>query len=175
MTSRAPQTKPAAPSRAAKKLGASMHPSRETRSGAVQPTARNLLKSSPMRGFRSSDPRSRRPAPAEESSSRPANTLSPSPTLSSRKAAMSNKTAPAKDTTEEYREDSVENTAVRRSPKGVSESGSEDGPEEAADVSADAGGFASEAPAAGVVDGSSDSMLSRYFREMATHQVMGPD
>jgi len=40
---------------------------------------------------------------------------------------------------------------------------------------ADAGGFSSEAPAAGVVDGSSDSMLSRYFREMATHQVMGPD
>jgi RNA polymerase primary sigma factor len=89
---------------------------------------------------------------------------------------MSNKTAPAKDTTEEYREDSVENTAIRRSPKGVSESsGSEDGPEEPADVAADAGGFASEAPPAGVIDGSSDSMLSRYFREMATHQVMGPD
>jgi RNA polymerase primary sigma factor len=89
---------------------------------------------------------------------------------------MSNKTAPAKDTTEEYREDSVENTAIRRSPKGVTESsGSEDGPEEPADLSADAGGFASEAPAAGVIDGSSDSMLSRYFREMATHQVMGPD
>jgi hypothetical protein len=25
------------------------------------------------------------------------------------------------------------------------------------------------------VDGSTDSMLSRYFRDMATHQVMGPD
>ncbi len=89
---------------------------------------------------------------------------------------MSNKTAPAKDTTEEYREDAVENTAVRRSPQGVSDSStSEDGPEEAMDVAADAGGFASEPPVAGVVDGSSDSMLSRYFREMATHQVMGPD
>jgi len=95
---------------------------------------------------------------------------------SSRKAAMSNKTAPAKDTTQEYREDSVEDTAVRRAPKGVSaESSSEDGPEETPDLAADAGGFASEAPAAGVIDGSSDSMLSRYFREMATHQVMGPD
>jgi RNA polymerase primary sigma factor len=89
---------------------------------------------------------------------------------------MSNKTAPAKDTTQEYREDSVEDTAVRRSPKGVSgEASPEDGPEETPDLAADAGGFASEAPAAGVVDGSSDSMLSRYFREMATHQVMGPD
>jgi RNA polymerase primary sigma factor len=27
----------------------------------------------------------------------------------------------------------------------------------------------------GEVDGSTDSMLSRYFRDMATHQVMGPD
>ena len=90
---------------------------------------------------------------------------------------MSNKTAPAKDTTQEYREDSVEDTAVRRSPKGATaeSSSSEDGPEETPDLAADAGGFASEAPAAGVVDGSSDSMLSRYFREMATHQVMGPD
>jgi len=52
---------------------------------------------------------------------------------------MSNKTAPAKDTTEEYREDTVENTAIRRAPKGVSESGSEDGPEEAADLSATQG------------------------------------
>jgi len=85
-------------------------------------------------------------------------------------------TLDAKDTTQEYREDSVEDTAVRRSPKGASaESPSEDGPEETPDLAADAGGFASEAPAAGVVDGSSDSMLSRYFREMATHQVMGPD
>ena len=90
---------------------------------------------------------------------------------------MSNKTAPAKDTTQEYREDSVEDTAVRRSPKGVTgeSSSSEDGPEETPDLAADAGGFTSEAPAAGVIDGSSDSMLSRYFREMATHQVMGPD
>jgi RNA polymerase primary sigma factor len=88
---------------------------------------------------------------------------------------MSNKTAPAKDTTQEYREDSVEETAVRRSPQGATPESSEDGPEEAPDMTADAAGFASEAPAAGVVDGSSDSMLSRYFREMATHQVMGPD
>ena len=63
---------------------------------------------------------------------------------------MSNKTASAKDTTQEYREDSVEDTAVRRSPKGVSsESPSEDGPEETPDLAADAGGFASEAPTAG--------------------------
>jgi RNA polymerase primary sigma factor len=34
----------------------------------------------------------------------------------------------------------------------------------------------SEAPAeVPDVDGASDSMLSRYFRDMATHQVMGPD
>ena len=32
----------------------------------------------------------------------------------------------------------------------------------------------SEAPAPDV-DGATDSMLSRYFRDMATHQVMGPD
>jgi RNA polymerase primary sigma factor len=43
-------------------------------------------------------------------------------------------------------------------------------PAEAGDVA----GFASEAPVV-EVDGASDSMLSRYFREMATHQVMGPD
>src|SRR5437868_7069779 len=108
MTSRAPQTKPAAPTRPAKKLDASAHSSREARSASVKPTARNLLKSSPMRGFRSSDSR-RRPVSAEESSSRPEISSSPSTTLTSRKAAMSNKTAPAKDTTEEYREDSVEN------------------------------------------------------------------
>jgi len=90
---------------------------------------------------------------------------------------MSNKTAPAQDSTEEYREDNSETTAVRRSPTGVSsEPPAAAEPEEAADATGDVGGFASEAPAAeGVVDGSSDSMLSRYFREMATHQVMGPD
>lgn len=38
--------------------------------------------------------------------------------------------------------------------------------------------FASEAPEPrdiGPLDGATDSMLSRYFRDMATHQVMGPD
>ena len=88
---------------------------------------------------------------------------------------MSNKTAPAKVTPQEYREDAVEETAVRRSPKGAEPAAAEDGPEEVQDLAADAGGFASEAPAAGAVDSASDSMLSRYFREMATHQVMGPD
>src|SRR5450755_603534 len=181
MTSRAHQTKTVAPSRVAKKLGAPARLGREVASASVKTPARNLLKNSPMRAFRSSP---RRPAPAptsvperlEEESSSPVSSPVSSSTPSPRKAAMSNKTAPAKDTTEEYREDSVENTAIRRSPKGVSDSsGSDDGPEEPADLAADAGGFASEAPAAGVIDGSSDSMLSRYFREMATHQVMGPD
>jgi len=38
--------------------------------------------------------------------------------------------------------------------------------------------FTSEAPEPreiGPLDGTTDSMLSRYFRDMATHQVMGPD
>ncbi|HWA77234.1 MAG TPA: sigma-70 family RNA polymerase sigma factor [Polyangiaceae bacterium] len=40
---------------------------------------------------------------------------------------------------------------------------------------ADLGSMAPE-PAAGTdVDGATDSTLSRYFRDMATHQVMGPD
>ena len=90
---------------------------------------------------------------------------------------MSKQTASAKDTTQEYREESSEDTAVRRSPKGVGSEppAADDAPEESADMAADAGGFASEVPTPGVIDGSSDSMLSRYFREMATHQVMGPD
>ncbi|HEY5961484.1 MAG TPA: hypothetical protein VIV60_33225, partial [Polyangiaceae bacterium] len=38
--------------------------------------------------------------------------------------------------------------------------------------------FASDSPEPrdlGPLDGTTDSMLSRYFRDMATHQVMGPD
>jgi len=175
MTSRAPQTKTATPKPGAKTLGARSHLSRDRAPGTVKPSARNLLKSSPMR-TRPFAPNSHGSVTEEGEPSPSAKSSSLSPTPAPRKAAMSNKTAPAKDTTEEYREDAVENTAVRRSPKGVSESsGSDEAPDEPADLSADAGGFASEAPAAGVIDGSSDSMLSRYFREMATHQVMGPD
>src|SRR3954469_3011874 len=175
MTSRAPQSKPAAPSSAsgAKKLGAPAQLSREAAPTSVKRPARNLLKPPQMTtpDKESTERRATRGAAAH-----PGAASSSSSPSSSRKAAMSNKTASAKDTTQEYREDSVEDTAVRRSPKGVSsETASEDGPEETPDLAADAGGFASEAPAPGVIDGSSDSMLSRYFREMATHQVMGPD
>ena len=172
MTSRATQTKTPRPTAGAKKLGAPAQLSREAAPGSVKRPARNLLKPSLMT------------ASEKESTERQASRLAAHPVApssssspSSRKAAMSNKTASAKDTTQEYREDSVEDTAVRRSPKGVGSEApsSEDGPEETPDLAADAGGFASEPPTPGVVDGSSDSMLSRYFREMATHQVMGPD
>ena len=75
---------------------------------------------------------------------------------------------------EEYTEDSPEQTAVRAAPSGLSESGP-DSPEEFMEgAAAEAATFASEAPAP-TADASNDSMLSRYFRDMATHQVMGPD
>ena len=176
MTSRAPQTKTSAPAPSApgaKKLGASAQLSREAAPASVKRPARNLLKTPLMTTPEKQS--TERHATTGVAAQRGAPSSSSSPS-SPRKAAMSNKTASAKDTTQEYREDSVEDTAVRRSPKGVSsEASSEDGPEETPDLAADAGGFASEAPTPGVIDGSSDSMLSRYFREMATHQVMGPD
>jgi len=170
MTSRAPQSKPVAPPPGAKKLGAPDHLSREAAPASVKRPARNLLKTPEVTA--PDQPNGRRAKSGE--AARPVTSSSSSSSPSSRKVAMSNKTAPAKDTTQEYREDAVEDTAVRRSPKGA-EAPSEDGPEETPEITADTGGFASEAPAAGIVDGSSDSMLSRYFREMATHQVMGPD
>jgi RNA polymerase primary sigma factor len=76
---------------------------------------------------------------------------------------------------EEYTEDSPEQTAVRAAPSGLSSESGPDSPEEFLDASGgDVAGFASEAPAP-TADASNDSMLSRYFRDMATHQVMGPD
>src|SRR6478736_112843 len=177
MTSRAPQTKNPAPApnaTGAKKLGAPAQLSREAAPASVKRPARNLLKS-PLMTATKKESTERRPATGEAAQPSAASSSS-SP--SSRKAAMSKQTASAKDTTQEYREDSSEDTAVRRSPKGAgseAQSSSDDGPEESVDLGADAGGFASEAPTPGVIDGSSDSMLSRYFREMATHQVMGPD
>jgi len=175
MTSRAPQTKNNAPisDSGAKKLGAPAQLSREAAPASVKRPARNLLNT---RQMTTPEKESTERDATRGVAARPGAASGSSSSPSSRKAAMSNKTASAKDTTQEYREDSVEDTAVRRSPKGVSsEAQSEDGPEETPDLAADAGGFASEAPAPGVIDGSSDSMLSRYFREMATHQVMGPD
>ncbi|HEY2409385.1 MAG TPA: sigma-70 family RNA polymerase sigma factor [Polyangiaceae bacterium] len=85
---------------------------------------------------------------------------------------MSNKADTASETVSDYTEDASETTAVRRAPHLTEPpaSDAEESPEAAADVA----GFASEAPVA-EVDSASDSMLSRYFREMATHQVMGPD
>src|SRR6187431_1403388 len=175
MTSRAPQTKTSAPTSGAKKLGARAQLSREAAPASVKRPARNLLKT-PLMTTPEKESTERRTGTGVAARPGAASSSSSSSSPSSRKVAMSNKTAPAKDTTQEYREDSVEDTAVRRSPKGVgSEAPSEDGPEETPDLAADAGGFATEAPAAGVIDGSSDSMLSRYFREMGTHQVMGPD
>src|SRR6478736_335532 len=174
MTSRAPQTKTTAPTSGAKKLGAPAQLSREAAPSSVKRPARNLLKP-PLMTATGKESTERRPASGAAAQPSAASSSS-SP--SSRKAAMSKQTASAKDTTQEYREDSSEDTAVRRSPKGAgseAQSSSDDGPEESVDLGADAGGFASEAPTPGVIDGSSDSMLSRYFREMATHQVMGPD
>jgi len=46
---------------------------------------------------------------------------------------------------------------------------------EAADAAARSGASTPPLREGGDVDTSGDSMLSRYFREMATHQVMGPD
>jgi len=77
-------------------------------------------------------------------------------------------------------DDPSEQTSVRISRSALL--GSEPPPElanfEASESVAPAAGTApSEAPEAAPpdVDGASDSMLSRYFRDMATHQVMGPD
>ncbi len=134
MTSRAPQTKLSAPTPGAKKLGAPLRLSREAAPVAreaapsVKRSARNLLKTPQMTTReKASTERHASPGVAAHPGVASSSSSSPSP----RKAAMSNKTAPAKDTTQEYREDSVEDTAVRRSPKGVTaESPSEDGPEE---------------------------------------------
>jgi RNA polymerase primary sigma factor len=66
---------------------------------------------------------------------------------------------------EEYTED-AEDTRVRS----TSSVRTSDPPESAAETFSEGG--ESIAPE---VDSSTDSMLSRYFRDMATHQVMGPD
>jgi RNA polymerase primary sigma factor len=84
----------------------------------------------------------------------------------------SNTTQPRRE--EEYTEDSTEQTAVRAAPARLDEDAPSEAREEFLDASGDVAGFASEAPAA-PTDASNDSMLSRYFRDMATHQVMGPD
>ncbi len=76
---------------------------------------------------------------------------------------------------DEYTEDSPEQTAVRAAPSGLSsETPAENNTEEFLDQTGDVASFASEAPPP-ETDSSNDSMLSRYFRDMATHQVMGPD
>src|SRR4051812_41417551 len=123
MTSRAPQTKHTASAQnasGAKKLSASAQLSREAAPASVsigapsssdlppksgKARAHNLLKSPPGPAPRS---HARNAAPVQPGKP----TSSPRPP-SARKEAMSNKTtAPAKDTTQEYREDSVEETAV---------------------------------------------------------------
>ena len=159
MTSRAPQTKTAVPASGAKKLSAPAEYGREAAPSSVKRAARNLLNPRQMTPPDSPNPEPRG-ATAQPGAS-PSTRSGSSP--SSRKVAMSNKTAPAKDTTQEYREDSSEDTAVRRSPQGTAESSSEEGPEEAPDMAAaDAGGFASEAPPAG--DPSSDGARRRTGR-----------
>jgi RNA polymerase primary sigma factor len=88
---------------------------------------------------------------------------------------MSQKPAPSPQNREdEYTEDAPEQTAVRAAPAGLSAAAGPESPDEFLDASGDIAGFSSEAPPT-VSDASSDSMLSRYFRDMATHQVMGPD
>ena len=134
MTSRAPQSKASVPissGSGAKKLGARAQLSREAAPASVKRPARNLLKP-PLMTTPDKESTERHTAPGV--AARPVAASGSSSSPSSRKVAMSNKTAPAKDTTQEYREDSVEDTAVRRSPKGVSsEASSEDGPEETPD------------------------------------------
>src|SRR6187399_302403 len=106
MTSRAPQSKASVPissGSGAKKLGARAQLSREAAPTSVKRPARNLLKPPQMTtpDKESTERRATRGAAAHPSAA--SGSSSPS---SSRKAAMSNKTASAKDTTQEYREDS---------------------------------------------------------------------
>ncbi len=61
----------------------------------------------------------------------------------------------------QYEQDTSEDTVIRARSQAASSSG-------------DGEGDASTTRSA-PVDGSTDSTLSRYFREMATHQVLGPD
>ncbi len=75
---------------------------------------------------------------------------------------------------DEYTEDAPEQTAVRQSPPRLASESGPSRPEGFLDATGGSAGFSSEAPAP-TVESSNDSMLSRYFREMATHQVMGPD
>src|SRR5687768_3040798 len=75
-------------------------------------------------------------------------------------------TKPAANETQEYTEE-TEETRVRLTP---GQSSSE--PPEPATEDFVEGQAESVRPEA---DASTDSMLSRYFRDMATHQVMGPD
>src|SRR6188474_394363 len=117
MTSRAPQTKNSAPApsaTSAKKLGASAQLSRDAAPGSVKRPARNLLNTSQMT---TPEKESTERHATRGTAARPGAASGSSSSPSSRKAAMSNKTASAKDTTQEYREDSVEDTAARRSPK----------------------------------------------------------
>jgi RNA polymerase primary sigma factor len=68
-------------------------------------------------------------------------------------------------------DDDSEQTAVRLSPAFVREATPDRNPSAPPD-SASPGAAARRAPSE---EGTGDSMLSRYFRDMATHQVMGPD
>jgi RNA polymerase primary sigma factor len=130
-------------------------------------SARNLLKTSPKRPV-AAKALSSATAPERGEQPPPPRTQKVRPTMSQK----STNTQPRRE--EEYTEDSPEQTAVRAAPSGLSESGP-DSPEEFMEgAAAEAAGFASEAPAP-TADASNDSMLSRYFRDMATHQVMGPD
>jgi RNA polymerase primary sigma factor len=90
---------------------------------------------------------------------------------------MSQKPSTAQETPEEeFTDDSSEQSAVRAAPPGLTASEAPQSgttSEEFLEIP-EQGAFASEAPPP-EVDSATDSMLSRYFRDMATHQVMGPD
>jgi hypothetical protein len=146
MSHRVPKKSQSAPPKAAGRgAGAATPPSAEY-------PARNLLKTSPKRPV---------VAKALSPTTQPAGGVEPPPSRTKVRPTMSQKstnTQPRRE--EEYTEDSPEQTAVRAAPAGLNNESGPESPEEFLDQSADAAGFASEAPAP-ATDASSDSMLSR--------------
>ena len=89
---------------------------------------------------------------------------------SPQRPAMSQNRAPAIEPREDV-DEVEEKTDVRlMRPAGLSED-----PPESERRSSSLESNPSEPPPEAAAEGSNDSMLSRYFRDMATHQVMGPD
>jgi RNA polymerase primary sigma factor len=158
---RAPASKPGTPSPLAKRVA---RPSVQT-----SETARNLLDSKledkrvpEVNPVPAPAPKEKRPATA--SAAKPSG-----PRASAVAPAARSKPAQPVVEAEEAADEMVESSVSARSGSGSSDAAPAD---EAFETELTSLGPEAAAPD---VDGATDSMLSRYFRDMATHQVMGPD